>query len=73
MADIERIEVVRGPSGTIWGPNAVNGVVNVSPNMRKTRLRLKMYARLIAKQFPSQRIEISTTEADSIGGQFPIA
>lgn len=29
IADIERIEVVRGPGGTLWGANAVNGVVNV--------------------------------------------
>lgn len=29
MADIERIEVVRGPSAAIWGANAVNGVVNI--------------------------------------------
>ncbi len=29
MEDIDRIEVIRGPGGTIWGPNAVNGVVNV--------------------------------------------
>jgi iron complex outermembrane receptor protein len=27
--NIERIEVIRGPGGTLWGANAVNGVVNV--------------------------------------------
>ncbi len=29
MDDIDRIEVIRGPGGTIWGPNAVNGIINV--------------------------------------------
>src|SRR5205085_764622 len=29
LDDIERIEVIRGPGGTLWGANAVNGVVNV--------------------------------------------
>jgi iron complex outermembrane receptor protein len=29
LADIERIEVISGPGGTLWGVNAVNGVINV--------------------------------------------
>jgi iron complex outermembrane receptor protein len=29
LADVDRIEVVRGPGGTIWGANAVNGVINI--------------------------------------------
>ncbi len=29
LADIDRIEVLRGPGGAIWGGNAVNGVINI--------------------------------------------
>jgi iron complex outermembrane recepter protein len=29
LEDVDRIEVVRGPGGALWGANAVNGVVNV--------------------------------------------
>lgn len=29
LEDVERIEVIRGPGGAIWGANAVNGVINI--------------------------------------------
>ncbi len=29
LEDIDRIEVIAGPGGTLWGANAVNGVINI--------------------------------------------
>ncbi|MCG8589452.1 MAG: TonB-dependent receptor plug domain-containing protein, partial [Proteobacteria bacterium] len=29
LEDVDRIEVIRGPGGTLWGANAVNGVINI--------------------------------------------
>ena len=29
LQDIERIEVIRGPGASLWGANAVNGVINI--------------------------------------------
>ncbi len=44
LEDVERIEVIRGPGATLWGANAVNGVVNVitrpSGDTRGTALML---------------------------------
>lgn len=38
MEDIDRIEVIRGPGGTIWGPDAVDGVINIiTKDSRETR------------------------------------
>jgi len=38
LEDIERIEVISGPGATLWGANAVNGVINViTKNARDTQ------------------------------------
>lgn len=29
LGEIDRIEVIRGPGGSTWGPNAVNGIINI--------------------------------------------
>lgn len=38
MADLDRIEVIRGPGATLWGSNAVNGIINiVTKSAKETR------------------------------------
>ena len=29
LPDVDRIEIIRGPGATLWGANAVNGVINI--------------------------------------------
>ena len=29
LEDVDRIEVIRGPGATLWGANAVNGIINI--------------------------------------------
>lgn len=46
LEDVERIEVISGPGSTIWGTNAVNGVINVIT--RKAQDSTGTFARISA-------------------------
>ncbi len=56
FADMERVEVLRGPQGTLFGRNAAAGVVSLVPNAPTTE-KLEGSARLRAGNYNLMRLE----------------
>jgi iron complex outermembrane receptor protein len=57
LHDIERIEVVRGPGSTLWGANAVNGVINIITKNSADTLGVQANGRVGLRE---QMLEVSS-------------
>ncbi|GJI93114.1 TonB-dependent receptor plug domain-containing protein [Duganella hordei] len=63
MEDIERIEVISGPGGTLWGSNAVNGVINIL-----TRSSADTQGTLLALGGGNQERDVALRQGWRLGG-----
>ncbi len=65
LENIERIEVIRGPGASIWGANAVNGVINIitrsARDSQGTRVAVGAGSELRGTAFASTGVEIDAT------------
>lgn len=51
LEDIERIEVIRGPGATLWGANAVSGVINIITRDPEEDQELMVTGKVGTKQY----------------------
>jgi len=65
LQDIDRIEVIRGPGATLWGSNAVNGVINITTKDAKDTQGL--YAETTAGN--EERFATAARYGGTIGGR----
>ena len=63
LQDVERIEVISGPGGTLWGVNAVNGVINVI-----TRRAAETQGTLVAAEGGNREAQAALRQGGTVGG-----
>jgi iron complex outermembrane receptor protein len=63
LNDIERIEVIRGPSSALYGPNAVSGVINIitqKPDSNKMHVSANLQAGNIDSRIANASVSMGT-------------
>jgi iron complex outermembrane receptor protein len=63
LADVDRIEVISGPGASIWGSNAVNGVINVI-----TLPAAQTQGTLVAAEAGNRSTELALRHGGALGG-----
>ena len=70
LEDIDRIEVIRGPGATLWGANAVNGVINIITKSAADTLGTTLVAGRGDEEIAFGRIRHGFSVGDSGAGRF---
>ena len=70
LEDIDRIEVVRGPGGTLWGENAVNGVINIIT--KKAKDSSGKYASTLAGNYEKFNVQFRQGGQTSNGAYYSL-
>jgi iron complex outermembrane recepter protein len=66
LEDLARIEVIRGPGATLWGANAVNGVINIITKSSRDTHGLLVSAAHGSEEQPSAAVRYGGQASDAL-------